>query len=81
MVLYLLSKTCYFDFLSYNLTLFRITSHLFRITSSFWYHFHSFAVLHHSFPIIFTVLIMVIIISKDLFITLRLNIKVQNMLI
>jgi sensor histidine kinase YesM len=52
--LYRLSKTCYYDFLSYYITLFRITSQFFRITSSFWYYFHTFSVLLHPFGIIFT---------------------------
>ena len=42
MVLYRLSKTCYFDFLSYYIT-------LFGITSSFWYYFHTFSHIASSF--------------------------------
>ena len=47
MVLYRLSKTCYFDFLSYYLT-------LFGITSSFLVLHHTFSILLHPFGIIFT---------------------------
>ena len=47
MVLYRLSKTCYFDF-------FVELHHLFGITSPFWYYITLFPVLPHPLGIIFT---------------------------